>query len=450
MLNIFCSLDYLANNLYWIDHKKGTVEVYSLNQKKRTIVQHYAGTDKPTAMVLIPSRGEMFVALQSTDNNFHIDRQSMRGGHDHHHVVETGLSKKGPIHFAIDETAERLYWSDGDGRKIEFSDFNGMSRKTFAISNRAPGPLIIIGDDLLWTSLKSKSLQWSNKSGTGVVKIVTIDRPPTERKLPDLISMVAGTPLKVSNHPCMIKNGGCSDICISDGPLTRVCLCETGHLFKNNANTTCVKRTECGFRCSSGECLESSQRCDNKFDCLDKSDELKCEESKNKCDASEFKCRDGKCIPISQRCDQNFNCADQSDEADCSDANKKQHCRSGQMKCPSGLCIDISQRCDDHDDCGDGFDEREDLCQKIDCPKDFFKCISGQCIPKEFECNSYVDCVDASDEHAECRKSNESFMEFSIYTTFFLSNSTMRITTATLPEWMVHQSKTVLRWSRGL
>lgn len=350
----------------------------------------------------------MFVALQS-DENYHIDRQSLKGGHDHHHVIETGLSKIGPIHFSIDETEEKLYWSDGDNNRIEFCDFYGTNRKVFAYSKRSPGPMAIIGNDLLWTSLNSKFLQWSNKSGTGGIKIVTIDRPPAERKMPDLINIIAGTSLKISNHQCMINNGGCSDICVSDGPLSRACLCETGHLFKNAENTTCVKRTECGFRCSSGECLELSQRCNGKVDCNDKSDEQKCEDEKNKCDASEFKCRDGQCIPVSQRCDQSYNCADKSDEVECSSESKKQHCKSGQLKCPSGLCLDVNHRCDGRDDCGDGFDEREDLCRLIECPKNFFSCISGQCIPKEFECNAFVDCADASDEHAECRKYNKSF-----------------------------------------
>jgi hypothetical protein len=57
------AFDYLANNLYWIDDDKKTLEVFSINMKKRAILQHYSDTEKPIAIALIPSRGEMFVAL---------------------------------------------------------------------------------------------------------------------------------------------------------------------------------------------------------------------------------------------------------------------------------------------------------------------------------------------------------------------------------------------------
>lgn len=402
MLTLFSILDYLANNLYWVDYVKGTIEVFSLNRKKRAIVQHYTGTEKPTALVLVPSHGDMFVALEASDH-FHIDKQSMRGGQDHHHIIEEGLSKRGPIHFTVDEDQERLYWSDGDGKKIEYSDFNGLNRNTFASTKRNPGPLALVGEDIFWTSIKSKSLQWRNKNNSSGTKIVAMERPPSERAMPDLIPVTAGTPIKISDHPCMNNNGGCSDICLTDGPMSRVCMCETGHYFKDKANTTCIKRLDCGFKCSSsGECLEMSHRCNGKVDCLDKSDEMNCTSVEKRCDATQFTCSNGQCITLAQRCDQHFNCDDRSDEFKCTEINRKEHCTVNQMQCQSGYCLDITQRCDGHDDCGDNSDELDDLCQNVACPENFFKCISGQCIPKESECNAYIDCKDASDEHVDC------------------------------------------------
>jgi Low-density lipoprotein receptor domain class A len=402
----FLPSDYLANNLYWIDYLKSTIEVYSLNTKKRAVILHFSATDRPIAMALIPSRGEMFVALEA-EGHLHIDRKSMKGGHDHFHVIESGLSKIGPIHIAVDEENQVVYWSDGENMKIEFSNFEGTNIKSFVRSNRKTGPMALIGGELYWTSLGSKTLQWRNKTGIGGVKMVSIEKPPGMRKMNDLINIVAGIPLKTPKHLCMINNGGCSDICLSDGLDNRACLCETGHFFKDNNRTVCIKRNNCGFICStSGECLESTQRCNKKIECLDGSDEKDCATSLSvsKCGVSQFMCKDGQqCIPQEQRCDQHFNCRDHSDELNCTVIEKTEHCKRNQLRCPSGHCLDVTLRCDGKDDCSDSFDEREDVCQSA-CPVDFFKCASGQCIPKEFECNSYIDCQDISDEHAECRK----------------------------------------------
>lgn len=382
---------------------KGTIEVYSLNQKKRAIVQHYTGFDRPTTLVLVPSLGEMFVALESLDH-FHIDRQSMKGGNEHHHVVEEGLSKKGPINLAVDEQNQVLYWSDGKNKKIEFSDFDGLNRKTFASFSKSPGELVVIQDNLFWTTVKSNVLQWRNKTGNGKTKLANLELPPGMQKSPDAMSITVGTPKTISSHPCMIKNGGCSDICVSDGPSSRVCLCETGHYFRDKTRTTCVRRVDCGFRCStSGECLESSHRCNNVTDCLDKSDEVDCDSFHTMCSADQFKCANDECIPIGLRCDGNFNCADNSDETKCSEIEKQEHCRQGQIHCPSGFCLDVTQRCDGHDDCGDNFDEKPELCE-LPCPEDYFRCRSGQCMPKSLECNGFIDCKDASDEHDDCRE----------------------------------------------
>jgi low-density lipoprotein receptor-related protein 1B len=142
----------------------------------------------------------------------------------------------------------------------------------------------------------------------------------------ELINIAADIPLKTQNHLCMIKNGGCSDICVSAGPDHRACLCKTGHYIKDSNKTICIKLNKRGFICStSSECLESTQRCN---ECLDSTDEKDCTSSRKiqKCGLNQFMFKDGQqCISQEQRCDQHYNCHDRSDESNCSVIEKMEH-----------------------------------------------------------------------------------------------------------------------------
>lgn len=338
----------------------------------------------------------MFVVLQSQDHS-HIDRQSMQGDlieDSHHHVIETDLSRIGNFHLAVDEQLKKLYWSDSTRRVIEYSNFDGTSRKMVAFTQpRAPYTIALIGDELIWTSEKSRSLQSRKKDLDGPMKKFQIDMPDSASSKSS-VNIISGSPLQASENPCLRDNGGCSDICISNGPRDRVCKCAIGYIFGDKAKRTCVPQTICDFKCGSGECIKASQVCNGKAECADKSDE-DCKHIA--CRVDQFKCEDGPCIEGHLRCDGNFNCDDKSDEKNC-----KFTCAENQIKCKSvDQCFNSTQICDLKKDCPDGFDEEEETC-KIPCPINNFKCASGQCIPKEFECDKKIDCVDGSDEHDKC------------------------------------------------
>jgi Low-density lipoprotein receptor domain class A len=373
-----------------------------LTTKKRAIVQHFTGENKPVAIALIPTKGEMFIALQSDDHS-HIDRQLISGdlvNNDHHHVIETGL-KIGNIDLAIDEYTKKIYWTNTANRMIEFSNFDGSDRRVFHNdTKRAPFSIAIVEDDIVWTSFASSTLQMKNKNGGMPARLTSFDMGYLK-----VSANVASSVILKSEHACRENNGGCSDICISHGLSDKICACETGSVFKDSNRKVCTKRLICDFKCKSGECIEAFKVCDLKSDCKDGSDELP-EACKTKsCSIDEFKCDNGECVPIAQRCDQNLNCKDSSDEKNCEPKSiQRVKCKDHQIMCPnSNFCIDATQVCDGRKDCADGFDEFESTC-KFNCPKGFFKCISGQCIPKEFECNTVIECADGSDEHADCCK----------------------------------------------
>lgn len=106
------------------------------------------------------------------------------------------------------------------------------------------------------------------------------------------------------------------------------------------------------FRCRSGECIERSLACNGNKDCIDNSDEERCNDKQvhqKRCFIYEFACKDGEeCIEAQQHCDGITHCKDKSDETDCPSQNTTDQleCHKEQYRCTDGKCIDLNSFCD--------------------------------------------------------------------------------------------------------
>ncbi|KAL1514177.1 hypothetical protein ABEB36_003476 [Hypothenemus hampei] len=193
--------------------------------------------------------------------------------------------------------------------------------------------------------------------------------------------------------------------------------------------------------CESGQCVPSSARCNEVFECNDKSDEEGCsyvsrqttpplveeipttvttttttsrpitttpsiidfgsgdgepDKGSNRADDI-LNCRTaGEIYYGDQRCDGTKQCSDGSDEEGCQSAP---NCARGEYSCDFTRCIPISDRCNGFKDCSDETDEQEcDTCLDTD-----FHCKNGFCIPHSQRCDGTRHCQDSSDE-LNCEK----------------------------------------------
>ncbi|XP_066950886.1 G-protein coupled receptor GRL101-like [Macrobrachium rosenbergii] len=160
--------------------------------------------------------------------------------------------------------------------------------------------------------------------------------------------------------------------------------------------------SEDSWQCSSGQCVQLTDRCDLAFDCADKSDEQYCDE--NECGEGLRRCHTGQCVPESFWCDHINDCPDKSDELHCG-VREWSGCADGEFPCASGAqCIPAQERCILSDDRHHGCADHSHLldCKSVTCPAGMFQCRSGPCLDEAKQCDGNVDCPETWDDEDFC------------------------------------------------
>ncbi|XP_055949393.1 low-density lipoprotein receptor-related protein 6-like [Argiope bruennichi] len=301
--------------------------------------------DKPRFIALHPTKGLLFWI-----NMMHpplIERANM-DGHMRRILFSTNLER--PTSLTVDVVDNYLYWGDSVLKKIERSSLSGTDRKVLLTDTLLhPVSLTILGKHMYWIDLDQQIIEMADKD-TGAL------RQRVQRRIPVLINLLAVNyvdPDHYLNHPCAVKNGGCSHLCLVQENNKKRCSCPL-HLVLSSDSTNCIDIPVCPpdkFRCLSGvTCLPEKWRCDGRADCDDMSDEMNCDV----CKPQQFRCHNGDCIDSSLKCDGISQCKDESDEL-C--------CQKDKFLCTSShKCINTFLLCDSKDDCLDGSDESPPAC----------------------------------------------------------------------------------------
>ncbi|RWS16456.1 hypothetical protein B4U79_10678 [Dinothrombium tinctorium] len=391
------AFDNLYGELYWTSNSDASITRLSL----------YSPKAKPEKIVkLLPDDKPRGIAVDSCSSrvywtNWNVARPCVQraylSGFDVHSIITTDIRM--PNAVALDHNIQKLFWSDARLDKIERCNFDGSDRVIILSETpQHPFDLAVYGDSIFWTDWVAHAVFRANKyTGANLIMLRrNVARPMG-------IIAVANDSEDCTLNPCLVLNGGCSDICTVSLNGSVVCKCNAQRVllpdgerctFHSEANCTDTQ-----FECGNGQCIPYELTCDEVSACEDHSDEDEIFCATRKCPEKFFSCTNNRCIPHSKVCDGQNNCADSSDEANCT-------CGPNMFKCHNGPCIGSHFRCDHDPDCPDASDEIG--CKLPDCShhplfwdpeQKFINCAhTTACIHPDWVCDGQNDCWDWSDE----------------------------------------------------
>ncbi|CAL4091361.1 unnamed protein product, partial [Meganyctiphanes norvegica] len=435
------ALDWLSQNLYFVDGERKKLEVirtdvHDHGRMRKTILDQN-NLDKPRGIAVHPARGYLYISDWS-DSKPKIARTNLDG--EDYKILFADPIVAWPNGITLDFQAEKIYWVDAKLDYIATADLDGHNMRKIIHDNEKvmrPFSLAVYKSSLFWDDWEARHVLQAEKTYGRDITAIT---KKTYQGLADL--KVFGALSQQGTNACKNQTS-CKYLCMAQPNNSSKCLCPEFmklriELENGTVNCECpdgapanpdgscaMEENHCPekfFACANRRCIPMEWQCDTDNDCGDNSDEKNCGE--RPCAPPSWMCGNGHCIAPNWRCDHDNDCGDNSDEQDCE--TKYVNCTADQFKCKNERCVDKNFRCDMEDDCRDGSDEVNcTIPSRTNCRGTEFQCkLDSRCLPLSWRCDGDNDCSDKSDEENcsehtceawqfQCNKSKQCIFRYS-------------------------------------
>lgn len=201
-------VDWASKNLYYIDSRKGTLNVLSTRNvtHRRTLLKNLK---RPRAIVVHPNKG--FIFFSEWDRPANITRANADGSGL---LVFKNVTLGWPNGLSIDFKEDRVYWCDALLDHVQHANLDGTDIKTVnSRLIRHPFSIVIHEEWMYITDWRLDAIVRMHKL-TGEQEEIMVREPQTNRLYGVKVYSHIVQSID-SNQPCAINNGGCEKLCFA-------------------------------------------------------------------------------------------------------------------------------------------------------------------------------------------------------------------------------------------
>ena len=217
------TVDWITANLYYTDSLQGTVNVVSTKNtsQKLSLLQKL---EQPEDIIVHPGRGLLFFLQTNESTDVTMISRANTDGTNLTLFHQVPLKKR--CGFAVDYEEDRIFWYQWKNKTIQHSNLDLSQIESIqTVLTRYPYA-ISVHDKWVYVATTNSEGLWRFDKKTGNNR---------EMVLPDFADRIMRVKVfssriqeTVINHPCVINNGGCSELCFGlyqnvDKVWTKVC-----------------------------------------------------------------------------------------------------------------------------------------------------------------------------------------------------------------------------------